>query len=73
MIEESKYCSDVMKKHFNKKLVVTKEDNGNFKHSIKCWICDNDYVDNDVKVRDRCHITGKYRALHIEIVISVLN
>ena len=29
--------------------------------TTKCWICDNDYVDNDVKVRDHCHITGKYR------------
>ena len=26
MIEESKYCSDGMKKYFNKKLVMTKED-----------------------------------------------
>ena len=24
-------------------------------------MCDNDYVDYDVKVRDDCHITGKYR------------
>ena len=23
--------------------------------------CDNDYIDNDVKVRDHCYITGKYR------------
>ena len=36
------------------------------KNSAKCWICDNDYVDNDVKVRDHCHIPGKYniKALH---------
>ena len=61
MIEESKYCSDVIKKHFNKELVMTKEDNEDFKTSTKCWICDNDYVDNDVKVRDHCQITGKYR------------
>ena len=27
MIKESKYCSEVMKKHFNKELVLTKEDN----------------------------------------------
>ena len=27
MIKESKYCSDVMKKHFNKELVMTKNDN----------------------------------------------
>ena len=31
------------------------------KNSTKCWICDNDYIDTDVKVRDHCHITGKYR------------
>ena len=61
IIEESKYFSVLMKTHFNKKLVMTKEDNENFKNSTKCWICDNYYADNDVKVRDHCHITGKYR------------
>ena len=61
MIEESKYCSGVMEKHFNKKLVMTKEDNEGFKDSIKRWICDVDYINNNVKVRDHCHITGKYR------------
>ena len=40
---------------------MTKEDNEDFKNSTKCWICDNDYVDNYVKVRDHCHLTGKYR------------
>ena len=33
----------------------------NFKNSTKCWIYDNNYVDNEVKVRDHCHISGKYR------------
>ena len=40
---------------------MTKKNNEDFKNSTKCWICDNDYFDNDVKVRDHCHITGKYR------------
>ena len=62
MIKENKYCSDVMKKHFNKKLVTTEENNEDFENSTKCWICNNNYVGNDVKVRDHCHITGKYRA-----------
>ena len=61
MIEESKYCSDLIKKHFNKEPVMTKKDNGDFENSTKHWICGNDCVDNDVKVRDHCHITGKYR------------
>ena len=50
-----------MKKHFNKELVMTKQDSEDFENSAKCWICVNDYIDNDVKVIDHCHITGKYR------------
>ena len=50
-----------MRKHFNEELVMTKQDNENFKNSTKCGICDNDYIGNDVKVRDHCHNTGKYR------------
>ena len=61
IIKEIKYRSDVMKKHFNKEFVMTKEDNEDFKNSPKYWICDNTYVDNDIKVRDHCHITGKYK------------
>ena len=55
MVEESKYCCDVMKKHFNKELAMTKKDNENFKNSAKCWIYDNDYVDIGVNVKDHCH------------------
>ena len=40
---------------------MTKKDNEDFQNSTKCWIWDNDYVDNDVKVRDHWHITEKYR------------
>ena len=59
--EEIKYCSHVIKKHFNKELVIIKKDDEHFENSIKCWICDNGYDDGDVKVKDHCHITGKYR------------
>ena len=38
---------------------MTKEHNEDFENSTKC--CDNYYTDNDVKVKDHCHITGKYR------------
>ena len=62
MIEGSKYCRDPMKKKFNKELMMTKKGNEDFENSTKYWICDNDYIDNDVKVRDHCHITGKSRS-----------
>ena len=61
MIKESKYCCGVMKKHFKKEFVMTKEENKNFKNSAKCWIYDNDYVVSNFKVRDNCHINGKCR------------
>ena len=35
MIKVSKYCSAEMKKHFNKKLVMTKRDNRDFENSTK--------------------------------------
>ena len=41
---------------------MTKEDNENFSNSTKYWICDSDYFDNDVQVRDHCYITGKYKS-----------
>ena len=40
---------------------MTKEENEDLKNSTKCCIYDNDYIDTDVKVRDHCHITGKYK------------
>ena len=59
MIKGSKFCTDIMRKHFNKELVMTKEDDEDFESSTKCWIFDNAFVDDDIKVRDHCHITGK--------------
>ena len=59
MIEENKYCCEEMKKNLNKELLMTKKDTEDFKNSTKCWICDNTYVDNDLKVRDQCHIIRK--------------
>ena len=50
MIKESKYCTDVMKKHFNRELVMTKKDGEDFGNSTKCWICNNVGVNVDVTV-----------------------
>ena len=32
MIKESKYCTDISKKHFDKELVMNKKDNEHFKN-----------------------------------------
>ena len=59
MVEQSKYCSDVIKKYFIKELLMTKKDDEDFENSTKCELCDNDPVDGDVKLRIHCHITVK--------------
>ena len=42
------------------------------KNSTECWICDNDYINDDVKVRDHCHITGEYRdSVHRDCNINI--
>ena len=61
MLEEVKYCKAVVKKRFNKPLVMTEDDEMCFKLMDKCHICGEKYTDKDVRVRDHCHITGKFR------------
>ena len=50
-----------MIKHLKRELVMTKKENENFGDSTKYWICNKAHFDGDVKVRDHCHTTGKYR------------
>ena len=46
---------------FQKPLEMTEEEEELFKGADKCYICGNKYLDNEIRVRDHCHITGKYR------------
>ena len=61
MLEEVEYCKDIVKKEFNKPLKMTDNDELSFKLEEKCHICNKKYTDKDIRVRDHCHITGKYR------------
>ena len=50
-----------MNKHFNKHLIMSKEEEHLFQQSSSCWICKK-FIDNDEeKVRNHCHVTGKFR------------
>ena len=61
MLEEVEYSKAVIKKHFNKPLVMTEVDEQCFKTMDGCHICGERYTDKDVRFRDHCHITGKFR------------
>ena len=41
---------------------MTKKDVADFENPTKCQICDNIYADGDVRERDHCQVTEKYRA-----------
>ena len=39
MLKEENYCYRVLKKHFNKKIIMTEKDEENFKNERSCHIC----------------------------------
>ena len=49
------------KDQFNKNLVMTEKEEYLFQQSNNCWICKKLIDNEDEKVRDHCHITGKFR------------
>ena len=61
IIKEYDYCNKVMKKYFNKNLVMSFDEEEIFQLSNECWICDKSFDAGDEKVRHHCHITGKFR------------
>ena len=56
--KEYKYCRKIMNKHFNKSLIMSEEEK-HFQLSNSCWFCKK-LIDNDEeKIKDHCHVTGK--------------
>ena len=60
IFKEYQYCKKVMKKHFNKNLIMGEEEE-QFQSSNTCWICEKLIDDDNQKVRDHCHKTRKFR------------
>ena len=52
----------MIKKHFNKNLIISAEEEERFQLSNSFWICDKLFYVGHDKVRDHCHIIGKYRS-----------
>ena len=40
---------------------MTEEEENLFQKSINCWICKKFISNHEDKVRDHCHVTGKFR------------
>ena len=64
MLSEVKGCQRIVSEQFQKPLVMTEKNERDFQNSTKCHICArifNEQKPSKQKVRDHCHITGKYR------------
>ena len=61
MLYEVKYCKNIVRNKFNRPLKMTDDDELRLKQTNKCHICNKKYTDKDVRVRDHCHTTGKFR------------
>ena len=52
-----------MRENFNKPLQMTNRDEEEFRKATHCHICQRKYKPNEqenISVRDHCHVTGKY-------------
>lgn len=59
MIEVKNKILDKMKE--NKPMIFNNKRQIEFNNATKCFICGKDFQAGDVKVRDHCHFTGRYR------------
>ena len=57
------YVKDIyyLIKKKNKKIEMTEDQIKKFNSAIQCYICKKEFSCNNYKVRDHCHLTGKYR------------
>ena len=60
ILKEYEYCKTVMKKHFNKDLIMSEEEE-QFQSSSICWVCEKLINDDVEKVRYHCHISGTFK------------
>ena len=61
LLEEQKEIKKIIKQNFNKKMIISKKEQNDFENAKSCHICNKEYNNEDVPVRDHCQVTGKYR------------
>ena len=68
--QPQKWTQQITKKYFNKRLIMTSEDKKIYNNSHICRVCKEEL--NTDKVRDHCHVTGKFRgAAHDECNVKL--
>ena len=58
-LDKQKWTQQITKQYFNKRLIMKSEDEEIYNNSRMCWRCKQELNMN--KVRDHCHVTGRFR------------
>ena len=61
ILKEYKCCRKVMNKCFNKNLIMKEGEEHIFQQSNSCWVWKTLVGNGELKVRDHCLVTGKFR------------
>ena len=75
LLKENEEIQKIIKTQFHERMKITQEQDREFKRSTKCYICEKKFTKKSIKVRDHCHLTGKYRGpahknCNLQLVIS---
>ena len=60
ILDEYEYCRRVVRDNFNKRFIMSAEEEEMFQNACSCWICGKLFDLMDEKVRDHCHISSKF-------------
>ena len=63
ILKEYKYCKKIIKKYFNKNLIMSEEEEHLFQQSNSCSICKKLIDQDNQKVINHCHVTRKSRGV----------
>ena len=59
VLDKQKWTKQIIKQYFDKRLIMTNEDEEIYNNSHISWICKEEL--NTDKEKDHCHVTGKFR------------
>ena len=60
ILAEEQRCKKLIEEA-NEEMDITEKQEKQFRKATECYICKNPFKEDQTKVRDHCHFTGKYR------------
>ena len=56
-----------------KEIIFGEKEKERYNEETSCWICKKEFGENEEKVKDHCHYTGRYRGAAHSVILSIEN